>query len=210
MNETNVFKNNDDIQVFIDGIEIKEKKSIYSHMVSKGTHILRIEQVRLYKSKYPYALMPLYILDLSLLDNSPLYVVYEVEIYVDKDIDITATLESKYLKQKGFVRVHDCKLNVIFNNELKRHLLRNDFTATDTERKRWFILYIIFTSLPTSFLICLFSLLTFYGIKQSKPLIWLVFCISISVVFIFALIFLLKNSYANYKNTNSKYDFKPE
>lgn len=103
-------------------------------MASNGTHILRIEQVRNYKNKYFKALIPLYVLDASLLDKSPFYSIYEVEFYLDKDISIDVTLGRTYIKPKKFTKVMRCSFNVVFDREVETHLLRNEFIASDKEK----------------------------------------------------------------------------
>lgn len=207
-NKTNIFKGDDYIKVFIDGVEIKNIKSTFSHRVIEGKHILRIEQERIYRNKYSYALIPLYLLDLSLLDKSPFYAVYETEFYLDKDIDMTITLNRVSLKPKRFINIINCRFNVIFNSELERYLIKDEFIATDKERKQWLILSIIFITLPVIFLISLFSFFIFISFKQGKPLWGTIFFITVTLFLILVLIFLLRNCYVNYKYKDSKENLK--
>lgn len=207
-NKTNIFKGDDYIKVFIDGVEIKNIKSTFSHRVIEGKHILRIEQERIYRNKYSYALIPLYLLDLSLLDKSPFYAVYETEFYLDKDIDMTITLNRVFLKPKRFINIINCRFNVIFNSELERYLIKDEFIATDKERKQWLILSIIFITLPVIFLISLFSFFIFISFKQGKPLWGTIFFITVTLFLILVLIFLLRNCYVNYKYKDSKENLK--
>ncbi|MDV4152718.1 hypothetical protein R0131_17965 [Clostridium sp. AL.422] len=206
-NKTNIFKDDDYIKVFIDGVEIKNIKSIFSHRANEGKHILRIEQERKYRNKYSYALIPLYILDLSLLDKSPFYAVYETELYLDRDIDVFVTLNRVYLKPKRFIKIINCKFSVVYSSEVEIHLLKNDFIASDKERRHWLIMNTIFITLPSSLLISLFSFLIFISFKQGKPLWGKIYFITVTLFLILVLIFLLRNCYANYKYKDSKENF---
>ena len=200
LHKINRFKDCDDIKVFIDGVEIRKKKNTFSHMVCEGKHILRIEQARFYKSKYSYVLTPFYFFDISLLDNSPFYAIYETEFYLDKDININVTLDKEYIKPKRFIKIKNCSFNVVFENGVKNHLLKSDFIANEKERKHWLVLNIIVITLPIALLICLFSILTIKSIKICEPIIMPIFLITIVIILILALIFLMSNCYANYKN----------
>lgn len=86
------------IKVFVDNEEIKFKNNYTTYITTEGIHKLRIEQVKIYKSKFFYILLPLYIIlsflsgDLSLLENSPFYAIYESEFYLNKNTDINVRI----------------------------------------------------------------------------------------------------------------------
>ena len=203
LHKINRFKDCDDIKVFIDGVEIKKRKNAFSYIACEGNHILRIEQVRYYKIKYSYVLIPFYFFDSSLLDKSPFYAIYETEFYLDKDININVTLDKEYIKPKKLIKIKKCRFNVVFENGVENHLLKNDFIATEKERKHWLLLNTIVITLPIALLICLFSIFTI----KSNNIINSFFFISIIIILILALIFLVSNCYANYKNNKYNEQF---
>ena len=205
LQKINRLKDCDDIKVFIDGVEIKKRKDTFVHMACEGKHTLRIEEVRYYKNKYSYALIPFYFFDTSLLDKSPFYAVYETEFYLDKDIDITVTFDKEYIEPERFVKIMNCSFNVVFDNGVENHLLKNDFIASNKERKHWLVLNIIVITLPITLLICLFSIFAIKSIKLCEPIFRSIFVICMIIILIVALIFLINNYYANYKNDKYKF-----
>ena len=50
------------IKVFVDNEEIKSKNNYTNYITTEGVHKLRIEQVKIYKNKFFYILLPLYII----------------------------------------------------------------------------------------------------------------------------------------------------
>ena len=167
LNKTKALEDYDGIKVFIDGFEIKPRKESFNYTTSKGVHTLRIEQKKLYKNKYSYVLAPIYLILIfisgnpSILDFSPLYAKYEAEIYLDKDINIDVSLNKNSKRDGRFKKVIRYYLDVIFNNDIERNVLKNEFLATTEEKIRWFIVNSVLLITPIVLIIYLISLVGF-------------------------------------------------
>ena len=173
------------IKVFVDNEEIKSKNNYTNYITTEGVHKLRIEQVKIYKNKFFYILLPLYIIlsfisgDLSLLENSPFYAIYEAEFYLNKNVDINVTIKKNIKNVSKFGKVILYDLNIIFNNDIKVKIIRDEIVTTTKDRKRWLVFNIIAGILPITLLIILFGILTINSISNQSS----IFIIGMMIIF---------------------------
>ena len=198
------------IKVFVDNEEIKSKNNYTNYITTEGVHKLRIEQVKIYKNKFFYILLPLYIIlsfisgDLSLLENSPFYAIYEAEFYLNKNVDINVTIKKNIKNVSKFGKVILYDLNIIFNNDIKVKIIRDEIVTTTKDRKRWLVFNIIAGILPITLLIILFGILTINSISNQSSIFISIFWIVLVVILITILIFIVSNYYKIFKYENKK------
>lgn len=198
------------IKVFVDNEEIKFKNNYTTYITTEGIHKLRIEQVKIYKSKFFYILLPLYIIlsflsgDLSLLENSPFYAIYESEFYLNKNTDINVRINKNIRNIWKFGKIILYNLNIIFSNDIKVKIIRDDIVTTTKDRKRWLVFNIIAGILPITLLIILFGSLTINSINNQSSIFVSIFWIVLVVILITSLIFIVSTYYKIFKYENKK------
>lgn len=150
------------LNVFIDNEPIQSQKSKYVWCGDAGNHIVRIEQYKMMKSKYYWLFFPLVFL-LSVLSGdgefdgkTPFYAVYEAEIYIDKDIQIEVVVQDRNMSMKKSKHGFQYEIKVKFSVEPELKVIKNEFTATPQEKKRWLVFHISLWSIMFTFLTGLF------------------------------------------------------
>lgn len=151
-----------EVNIFIDNKPLQINNSKYTWSGDTGNHTLRIEQDKIIKFKHYWVLFPVMIL-LSLVSGdgetdgkTPFYAVYEADIYMDKDIEISVNLYDVNRHMKKSKQGLCYKFDVEFSKETEVKAFKKDFTATPKEKKRWFLFHAILFSILFVFLICMF------------------------------------------------------
>src|SRR5690554_5631688 len=130
-----------------------------------GMHRIKIEQVKIFKSKGYWITAPItFILGVlaayiqNFYDNTHLYAIYEAVMFVDDDLEITVSLTDinrhKGESEKGF----EYKIIVDLSREDKIEVIKNEFTVTKKERILWFLMHFTLYSLLFGFVVFLLIL----------------------------------------------------
>ncbi len=121
------------LNIFIDDSPVYGEKDRYIWHGSNGTHKIRIEQVKMFRSKWFWIVAPLIfiIFEGDAVDGrTPFYAVYEAEIDIETNITVNVNLVdiNSYLdrSKQGF----KYRLEVYFPQGTDFKLMKNEFTAT--------------------------------------------------------------------------------
>lgn len=170
------------LNFFVDNIPIRVNNSEYIWLGDTGKHTIRIEQYKIIKSKYYHILCPIYFF-LSLFSGdsefdgkTPFYAVYEAEISVDKDIEIHVELYDVNRNIKKSKQGFCYKVDVDFPKETEAIVIKNEFTATPQEKKRWFVYYAALWTIVFTFSICIFILAGINSLKKGIGILGTIFC----------------------------------
>lgn len=114
-------------------------------------------------------------------------------------------MERNIKKTSGFVRIFNYNLKVDIKEDIDIRLIKNDFTADEKERKKWFILSVIGIGIPVLLALILFFALLVSAIRaESSSILAIAFYISIILFMTLFYIFFIRVRYANYSNKGYK------
>ena len=123
---------------------------------------------------------------------------------MNKNVDINVTIKKNIKNISKFGKVILYDLNIIFNNDIKVKIIRDEIVTTTKDRKRWLVFNIIAGILPITLLIILFGILTINSISNQSSIFISIFWIVLVVILITILIFIVSTYYKIFKYENKK------
>lgn len=198
------------LNIFIDNNPIHNKGEKYIWKGCGGKHRLRVEQVKMFKSKWYLVSAPAMFL-LSMLayeaefdGKTPFYAVYEADIIVDKSMNIKVSLSdiNKYrdVSEQGI----EYKIEVNFPKETTVNVIEDKIFATKKERTAWFLMHSILFSLLFGFMIFVAIGVGFSSLNVGVGISGAIFSWILAAILISGWIFMMWKLYKHSKGEYKK------
>lgn len=187
------------ITIYVDNIKLDSKSNEYIWKGSKGIHQIRIEQDKMFKSKWYWINAPLFFLfgmlgsEIIFDGKTPYYYYYEAETYINKNMKIYISLSdiNKCKEKSKQDMIYD--INVIYPEDTIVNVIRSELTASPKEKIKWFL----GISLPMTLLFAFILFICFSSIKDLS--FSSIFLLGVAVLLIIGWVIII---YKMYKNTN--------
>ena len=197
------------LSIFVDGKNLNKHNDKYIWTCNAGKHRLRIEEDKMFKSKWFWVYAPLIFLmgiitgDFETDGKTPFYAVYEADIFIDKNVEVNISLFDTYRYTDVSKQALEYKIKVNFSEEVNFNIVNDKFSATKKEQVKWFLMNTFLISLLIGLIVVIGIGAGFSSLTIGFGLIGAIFSWFISGIFIVVWIFLI---YKFYKN--SKGEFK--
>ncbi len=193
------------ISIFVDGKPLYKEKDKYIWNCDGGNHRLRIEQDKMFKSKWYWIsaplvfLMGIYVGDFVIDGKTPFYAIYEADILVDKNMLINITLFDIYrytdVSQQGL----EYKIKVDFSKEVALKIVKDEFSSTKKQRLIWFLMNTVLCSLFFGFFAFIFMTLSIRSVSIGNAIFLWSICAIFTAVWIFFVYRFYRHSRRKYK-----------
>ena len=196
------------LSIFVDGKPLNKQNGKYIWTCNGGQHKLKVEEDKMFKSKWFWIYAPLVFLmgiiagDFETDGKTPFYAVYEADVFIDNNEEVNISLFDTYRYTDVSKQDLEYKIKVNFPKEVKLKVINDKFSATKKEQVKWFLMNTFLISLLIGFIVVVgigagISSLTI-GLGLSGAIfLWLISAIFIIVWIIFI--------YKLYRHSKGKY-----
>ena len=196
------------VSIFVDGKPLHKLNGKYIWSCNGGNHKLRIEQDRMFQSKWYWVYAPLIFLmgmisyDAQTDGKTPFYAVYEADIFIDKNMEGNITLFDTYRYTDVSKQDLEYKIKVDFSEEVNIKVVNDEFSATKKQRISWFVMNTVLHSLLIGFVLFICIGVGIRSISAGDSIGDNIFIWFISAVLIGVWIFIV---YKIYRHSKGKY-----
>jgi len=198
------------LSIIVDGKHLNKHNGKYIWTCNGGKHRLRIEQDKMFKSKWFWIVAPLVFLmgiiagDFETDGKTAFYAVYEADVFIDKNVEVNISLFDTYRYTDVSKQDLEYKIKVNFLKEVNFNIVNDKFSATKKEKVKWFLMNTFLISLLIGLTVVvgigtgISSLTIGFGLSGA------IFSWSISAIFIVIWIFFIYKLYRHSKGEFKK------
>lgn len=196
------------VSIFVDEQPLHKQNGKYIWSCDGANHKLRIEQDRIFKSKWYWVSAPLIFLmgiisyDAQTDGKTPFYAVYEANIFIDKNMEGNITLFDIYRYTDVSKQDWEYKIKVEFSKEVNLIVVKDEFLATKKQRVSWFVMNAVLHSLLIGFVVFICISLGIKSLSAGGSIGDNIFLWLISAILILLWIFI---TYKIYRHSKGEY-----